>query len=55
MVGDSEADVGAARAAGIPIIAASFGYASVPASELGADAVLNRFDELPALIGALLP
>ena len=55
MVGDSEADVGAAKAAGIPVIAANFGYASVPASELGADAVLNHFDQLPALIGALLP
>jgi phosphoglycolate phosphatase len=55
MVGDSEADVDAAKAAGIPVIAASFGYASVPASELGADAVLNHFDELPALISALLP
>jgi phosphoglycolate phosphatase len=55
MVGDSEADIDAARAAGIPVIAANFGYASVPASELGADAVLNHFDELPALIGALLP
>jgi phosphoglycolate phosphatase len=54
MVGDSQADVGAARAAGIPVIAASFGYASVPASELGADAVLSHFGELPALIGALL-
>jgi phosphoglycolate phosphatase len=55
MVGDSEADVGAAKAAGIPVIAVGFGYASVPATELGADAVLNCFDELPALIGALLP
>jgi phosphoglycolate phosphatase len=55
MVGDSEADVDAAKAAGIPVIAVSFGYASVPASELGADAVLNHFYELPALIGALLP
>jgi phosphoglycolate phosphatase len=54
MVGDSEADVDAAKAAGVPVIAVSFGYASVPAAELGADAVLNRFDELPALIGALL-
>jgi len=55
MVGDSEADIGAARAAGIPIVAAGFGYASQPARELGADAVMNRFEELPALIGALLP
>ncbi len=54
MVGDSEADVAAARAAGIPVIAAGFGYASAPAQELGADAVMNRFEELPALIGAFL-
>ncbi|MGO9545357.1 MAG: HAD-IA family hydrolase [Rhodomicrobium sp.] len=54
MVGDSEADIDAARAAGIPIIAAGFGYASTPAGQLGADAVMNRFEELPALIGALL-
>ena len=55
MVGDSEADVGAAREAGIPVIAAGFGYAAVPATELGADAVMNHFEELQALIGGLLP
>ncbi len=54
MVGDSEADAGAARAAGIPMIAVGFGYAAVPASALGADAVLHRFDDLPAMIGSLL-
>lgn len=54
MVGDSEADVAAARAAGIPVIATGFGYASAPARELGADAVMNRFEELPALIGVFL-
>ena len=55
MVGDSEADVGAARGAGIPVIAAGFGYAAAPAAELGADAVMNHFEELQALIGSLLP
>jgi phosphoglycolate phosphatase len=55
MTGDSEADVKAAKAAGIPVIAAAFGYAAVPAESLGADAVMHRFDELPGLIGALLP
>jgi phosphoglycolate phosphatase len=55
MVGDSEADVGAAKAAGIPAVAVRFGYASVPAEDLGADAVMNHFDELPALVNALLP
>jgi phosphoglycolate phosphatase len=55
MVGDSEADVEAARGAGIPVIATGFGYAAAPAEKLGADAVMNSFEELPALIGALLP
>lgn len=55
MVGDSEADIAAARAAGIPVIAAGFGYAATPAGKLGADAVMNHFGELPALIGAILP
>jgi phosphoglycolate phosphatase len=55
MIGDSEADIAAARAAGIPVIAAAFGYAAAPASELGADAVMHRFEELPALIAGLLP
>jgi phosphoglycolate phosphatase len=54
MVGDSEADVSAARGAGIPVIVTAFGYASAPAHELGADAVMTHFDELPALAGALL-
>ncbi len=55
MVGDSEADIGAARGAGIPVIAAGFGYAAAPAAALGADAVMNHFEELQALIGGLLP
>jgi phosphoglycolate phosphatase len=50
MVGDSEADVAAARAAGIPVIAVSFGYAAGRPDELGADAVLDHFDDLPSLL-----
>jgi phosphoglycolate phosphatase len=50
MVGDSSYDVRAARAAGVPCLVFSFGYNDAPAHELGADAVLNHFDELaPAL------
>ncbi|MEZ5853480.1 MAG: HAD-IA family hydrolase [Hyphomicrobiaceae bacterium] len=37
MVGDSAADIGAAKAAGIPSIAVAHGYAKGPVSELGAD------------------
>ncbi len=55
MIGDSEADIAAARGAGIPVLAVRFGYAAVPPEDLGADAILNRFEDLPDLIGALLP
>jgi len=49
-VGDSIYDTGAARAAGHPCIAVSFGYRTQPAHELGADAVIDHYDELiPAL------
>lgn len=54
MVGDSEADVVAAKGAGIPVLAVRFGYAAVPAESLGADAILNRFEDLPELAASLL-
>lgn len=54
MIGDSEVDVAAAKAAQIPVIAVRFGYAFVPAESLGATAILDRFEELPAMVHALL-
>ena len=54
MVGDSAADVGAARAAGVPSIVVSFGYTEIAASELGGDWLIDRFGELPPLAGRLL-
>ncbi len=49
-VGDSIYDVQAAQAAGIPVVALSFGFLDQPASDLGADAVIDHYDELiPAL------
>lgn len=54
MVGDSPADVGAARNAGMPVVAVSYGYRKVTAAELGADALIDRFDELPAALGGLM-
>jgi phosphoglycolate phosphatase len=49
-VGDTSFDILAARAAGIPCIAVSFGFHDLPAGELGADVVIDHFDELvPAL------
>jgi phosphoglycolate phosphatase len=53
MVGDSQTDVSTARAAGIPVVAVSFGYSQVPAAELGADALIDHFSELPAAIAGL--
>ena len=55
LVGDSESDVGAARDAGLPVIAVGFGYGRVPAADLGADAVIDRFDDLPAALDRLRP
>jgi len=50
MVGDSETDAKTAKTARIPFIAVSFGYRNCTIEELGADAVIDHFDELiPAL------
>ena len=54
MVGDSAADVQAARNAGAPVVVFSFGYTEIPAAELGADEVLHHYDELPAAVARLL-
>ncbi len=48
MIGDSINDILAARNAGIPSIAVTFGYSDVPVTELGADHVISRFSELNA-------
>ena len=52
MIGDSIADIAAAKGAGIPVIAVDFGYSSVPVRQLEPDAVISHFDEL---IMALTP
>ena len=54
MVGDSPADVGAARNAGMPVVAVSYGYRKVSAEELGADVLIDRFDDLPTALGGLI-
>ena len=54
MIGDSRADVGVAVAAGVPVVAVSFGYSDVPPAELGADALIDHFAELPAVARRLL-
>ena len=54
MIGDSSSDVGAAKAAGIPVVAVSFGYSDVPVADLGADALIDSFAELPRIARRLL-
>jgi phosphoglycolate phosphatase len=51
MVGDSANDVAAARAAGVKVVAVSFGYTAVAPTALGADVLIDRFDELAGVIG----
>ena len=45
-VGDSIYDVRAAKAAGLPVVACSFGFLNGPVGELGADAVIDHYDDL---------
>src|SRR5262249_16818881 len=47
MIGDSVHDVAAAHAAHIPAVLVSWGYTARPASELGADSVIDHFSKLP--------
>lgn len=54
-VGDSIYDVQAAQAAGIPVIACSFGFSQVPVTTLGAEAVIDSFAELLPALAALRP
>jgi phosphoglycolate phosphatase len=53
MIGDSENDAASARAAGLPLVLMRYGYARIDPAELGADRVLDRFDELPDALRAL--
>ena len=53
MVGDSITDVKTARAAGAAVVLVPWGYTTVSANALGADAVIDHLDELEAAITAL--
>jgi len=49
-VGDSDNDILAAKAAGVASVAVSFGYVPGDPAELGADALIDGFDELAPLV-----
>ena len=55
MVGDSETDIDAAKNAGMPSICVSFGYTRLPVTELGADIIIDHFDEFPRALATLMP
>ncbi|MBJ7438231.1 MAG: HAD-IA family hydrolase [Sphingopyxis sp.] len=52
-VGDSIYDILAAQGAGVPSIVVSFGFLDRPARELGADQVIDHYDELISLLERL--
>lgn len=54
MVGDSRADFGAARAAGVPVILVDWGYSSVDIHSLGGDAVIASYAEFDAALRPML-
>lgn len=53
-IGDSTADVEAAKAANIPCILVSFGYTPIPVEDLGGDAIIDSYQELAAVIDRIL-
>jgi phosphoglycolate phosphatase len=54
MVGDSENDIQAAKQAGMPSVAVSYGYCEDPVA-LAADALIDSFHELPDALSRLKP
>lgn len=55
LVGDSPADLGAARAAGIPVVLVRGGYTTIPVDDLGADMVIDDLTRLEGALANLLP
>lgn len=55
MLGDTRTDLQTARAARVPCVLTSFGFAAEPLADLAADAVVDHFREVPALLERLRP
>lgn len=55
MVGDSAADIQAAKGAGIPVVAIDFGYSDIPVKRLNPTRTVSHFNELtPTFVAQLL-
>jgi len=50
MVGDSENDINAAIDAGIRSVCVTFGYAHVPLEDIGAEVLIDHFDDLASAL-----
>ena len=55
MIGDSEPDILAAKAAHMPVIAVAWGYAQQPVAGMGPNAVATSMQDIPALVAQLDP
>lgn len=55
MLGDTQTDLLTARAAGVPCVLTSFGFAEEPLHELTPDAVVGHFDEIAPVLEGLCP
>lgn len=55
MVGDSAADIDAAKAGSIPCVGMTFGYTDIPVAQLGPDVVLDHFNGLFDAVTSLKP
>jgi len=53
MVGDSRTDIDTAKAAGIPVVAVTFGYTDVPVATLSPDVTIDHYDDLPRVIAEI--
>lgn len=53
MVGDSLTDIATAKAAGIPVVAVTFGYTDRPVRDLGPDRVIDGYGELPGTVASI--
>jgi phosphoglycolate phosphatase len=54
MVGDSKTDIDTAKAAGIPVVGVTFGYTNIHVRDLGADYVVEHFDQMELAVQSLL-
>jgi phosphoglycolate phosphatase len=53
MIGDSEPDILAAKAANLPIITVNWGYAKRPLADLAPDAIARSMRDIPTLVARI--